>query len=185
MKIVQPKDTGFSQDVIAFSSKINVFMGGGMGNTEWHDIFINRLKSYNISNILAVFNPYNPNIQDKFDQIRWEHECLNISKNEDKHFIGSLYFDEYTNQPMSCLELGRMAIESKNREISVYVDSKRTKIMVNYGYPLIVTVNQNSPIKTEILYQCRMLDIPCQTGTPEFHADRVYQEYRKIKQHYI
>jgi hypothetical protein len=180
MKIVYPKDVN-KYDIQTCLSAINLFMGGGMGNLEWQKTFLETLKLYNIGDSLTIFNPYNPDIKDMQDQILWEQEAISLGTNDNVHFIGSLYFDKYTNQPMSCLELGRMAIESRSKEISVYVDSKRTKIMINYGYPLIVSVHPECPIKEEIKAQCYGLRVNCAERNPQGHAQVVYRIYRDIK----
>lgn len=180
MKIVYPKDVN-NGNIWTCIGTINLFMGGGMGNLEWHKEFLDTLSSSVPSDNLTVFNPYNPDIKDITKQIMWEQEAIDLYKKDLTHFIGSLYFDKYTNQPMSCLELGRMAIESRSKEISVYVDSKRTKIMVNYGYPLIVSVHPECPIKEEIKAQCYGLRVNCVERNPQGHAQAVYRIYRDIK----
>ena len=180
MKIVYPNKIA-QEEINSNVSTINLFMGGGMSNTEWHTKFLDTLNLYNIGDSLTIFNPYNPDIKDITKQIMWEQEVIDLYKKDLTHFIGSLYFDKYTNQPMSYLELGRMAIESRSKEISVYVDSKRTKIMVNYGYPLIVSVHPKCSIKEEIKAQCYGLRVNCVERNPQGHAQAVYRIYRDIK----
>lgn len=180
MKIIYPKDVN-KYDIWTCLSAINLFMGGGMGNLEWQKTFLETLKLYNIGDSLTIFNPYNPDIKDIQDQILWEQEVIDLYKKDLTHFIGSLYFDKYTNQPMSCLELGRMAIESRGSSVSVDTGLHKVNVPVNYGYELIVSVHPECPIKEEIKAQCYGLRVNCVERNPQGHAQAVYRIYRDIK----
>ena len=180
MKIVYPKDVN-NGNIWTCVGTVNLFMGGGMGNLEWHKEFLDTLSSSVPSDNLTVFNPYNPDIQDIKTQILWEQEVISLGTNDNVHFIGSLYFDKYTNQPMSCLELGRMAIESKETSVNIDTGSQKVNVPVNYGYKLIVSVHPECPIKEEIKAQCLGLNVNCVERSPQGHAQAVYRTYRNIK----
>ena len=83
MRVVQAPEVYDKKDF-----EIVCFMGGGMGNTEWHEEFFKTLNLYNRS-LLIVYNPYNPNITDVRKQIKWEFNYLNNYIND--HFIFSMY----------------------------------------------------------------------------------------------
>ena len=165
------------------SYEVALFMGGGMSNLEWQDKFLNQLDKYNL-NSLVIYNPYNPNITNIEDQIKWEYTYLNNYRND--YFIFTMYFDKYTKQPMSMYELGRASVLSKPILISIRRSddpycSDRLSYFAQKGFPVIVSFDEKAPLKNDIKAQLDLLDIKCDIRTPEEHAKQVLFWYNSIK----
>lgn len=168
----------FSDEYKPSPNDVLCFMGGGMGNTDWHDIFLGTLKAQNFRH-LVVINPYNPNITSAFAQIQWEFEMLN--KYIDKAFIFSMYFDKYTDQPISMYELGRASVLSKPQYVTVGCESKETTVYTRYGFPCIVTVDPRAPKAEDIKIQCGLAKVDMISGDAKVHALRVASAYTDIR----
>ena len=173
MRVVQAPEVYDKKDF-----EIACFMGGGMGNTEWHEEFFKTLNLYN-RRLLVVYNPYNPNITDARKQIKWEFTYLNEYVND--HFIFSMYFDKYTDQPISMYELGRASVLHQSETIKLNTKLGHSSIFTRYGFPMIVSVHPEAPKKEDIKIQCELAGILALERTPEEHADAVIREYDIIK----
>lgn len=173
MRVVQAPEVYDKKDF-----EIACFMGGGMGNTQWHEEFFTTLNSY-VLNKLVVYNPYNPNITDVRKQIEWEFNYLNNYIND--HFIFSMYFDKYTDQPISMYELGRVSVLHNSETIKLNTKLGHSSIFTRYGFPAIVSIHPEAPKKEDIKIQCELAGILALERTPEEHADAVIREYDIIK----
>ena len=170
MKVIQAPDT------YECINEISCFMAGGMGNTEWHTRFLNELDKLNATD-LVIYNPYNENITSNFSQIQWEFNYLNSCD------IFSVYFDKYTNQPISMSELGRMITLAPPHSLQLYKDGKLFKTVPDpdSGKPCIVSLHEEAPLKEDIKIQCGLLHILALVRTPEHHAELVYKRYVELK----
>lgn len=132
-----------------------VFMAGGMGNTDWHEVFFDELKD----TPLNILYPYNPNITDVVQQIVWEHTGLS---NFDK-FIFSCYFDKYTYQPVTMLELGKMLVLKNVHNFSV-----------------VVSFHKDAKLKQDVQIQCGLENVVAKERTYREHAQAVKQAYERM-----
>lgn len=165
------------------STEIACFLAGGCQSTEWSEIVLKRLEEYT-PNHLVIYNPYNPDIKDNFEQIKWEFEYLNCYKND--HFIFSCYFDKYTDQPMSMYELGRASVLCKEQAVKVgpwndpFMNNTQC-FHLAWGFPMVVSVHPEAPKKESILAQCKLAEVHVKVQTPEEHAKDIIFWYRDIK----
>lgn len=168
------------------STEIACFLAGGCGNTEWQERVINELNKY-VLNSLVIYNPYNPNIDNKFRQIEWEFNYLNNYIND--HFIFSCYFDKYTRQPMSMYELGRASVLCQNKSVKICLsDDPADRYNVFYtqwGFPMIVSLHEESPCKEDLIAQCGLAHVAVNVRTPEEHAKEILFWYKDIKRQMI
>lgn len=156
-------------------NEISCFMAGGMGNTEWHDKFINKLKTYNMPDFV-LYNPYNSNITSTYEQILWEFQYLESCD------IFSIYFDKYTEQPISMYELGRRLAMTQNGEIKVSYNDKMLGSFPLNRQKCIISLHEEAPKSKEIIIQCALVHQNAINRTPEQHAAAVYLQYQKIKE---
>lgn len=176
--------------VITFPEKYNIdrlgdiicFMGGGMGNTEWHERFINKLNEYTLNHLVLV-NPYNPNIESVWEQVEWEFYHLNNFIN--RNFIFSMYFDKYTDQPISMYELGRATALGTPCSIKIETGATQVSVPQSYGFPLVLSMHEEAPKKQDLICQCGLVHQEIQVRTPEEHALEVVKQYRMIKNQMI
>lgn len=183
MKVIQPKEFN-NKEIESNLNLINIFMGGGMGNTEWHSKFLDYFAE--TGSYLTIFNPYNPNIDDLFRQVMWEYKVLEAYK-KSRVFIYSFYFDKYTNQPMSCFELGKMITLKTNKQVYTILDKDGNVIEAigdNNDFDLVITVHPESPIKNEIITQCQCANVACIIGDIDMHIKCVWDMYRCNKKHF-
>lgn len=173
MKIIKPFEKYEKS-----STEIACFMAGGMGNTEWHEKFIKRLEEHKLLS-LVLYNPYNPNVTDIAKQIEWEFEYLNNYIND--LFIFSVYFDKYSNQPISMYELGRITVLCQSKYLSLQTGTRKGGFIIQEGFPTVISVHPNSPIKNDLIEQCKLVGLKAFIQTPEEHADMVAFTYRSIK----
>lgn len=146
---------------------IGCFMAGGMGNTQWHDTFLNFLQDMN-ANHLVVFNPYNPDCnteQECIKQIEWEHKYLTKFLGT-RPFIFSCYFDKYTDQPISFYEVGMM-LQKTN------------------GNDCVINCHPQFKKKLDLKTQCKLVGYNgVREITPIEHALAVFHTYRYIKKQF-
>lgn len=161
------------------------FLAGGCSSTDWSERVLKYLNKYTL-NHLVVYNPYNPNIESQFKQIEWEFNYLNNYIND--HFIFSVYFDKYTDQPISMYELGRASVLSKPVSVSISCTddpyrsrSDRFSYYVNHGFPIIVSVHPEAPKKQDIICQCGLAKVEVKERTPEEHAKEIIFWYNDFK----
>lgn len=164
------EQTTLNQDIICF-------MAGGMGNTEWHERFLKTLEDLRAN--MVIINPYNPNVESTFSQVAWEFYHLNNFLN--KNFIFSIYFDQYTNQPVSMYELGRMLAKADPCFIKVETAAQQVSVVQNYGFPCVISMHENTPLKEDIKCQCGLVHQQAIMRTPEEHAHAVWRAYKDIK----
>lgn len=167
------------------SHEIACFLAGGCASTEWSDKVLKYLNEYTL-NSLVIYNPYNPNIESHFKQVEWEFNYLNKYIND--NFIFSVYFDKYTDQPISMYELGRASVLCKEQSIKIgpYNDpfmDKTSCFFLNYGFPMVVSVHPESPKKQDIICQCGLAKVEVQERTPEEHAKEILWYYKDIRNH--
>lgn len=161
------------------NTEIACFLAGGCGNTEWSERCINKLNQYTL-NHLVLYNPYNPNIKDPKEQIEWEFNYLNKYIND--KFIFSIYFDKYTDQPISMYELGRASVLCKEQVIKIgppndSMNNLSTLHHLNWGFPMVVSLNEQAPKKMDIGIQLDLVHIPYCVRTPEEHAEAIVFKY--------
>ena len=130
-------------------------MAGGMGNTDWHEVFFDELKD----TPLNILYPYNPNITDVVQQIVWEHTGLSHFNK----FIFSCYFDKYTYQPVTMLELGKMLV-LKNI----------------HKFPCVVSFHKEAKLKQDVQIQCELENVIAKERTYREHAQAVKQAYERM-----
>ena len=170
MKIIDPNNN-------AQVFGISVFLAGGCTKEGWRDTFFKYINGF-ILNSLIIFDPYNENIQDNYHQIKWEQDKIQQCD------ILSVYFDKYTEQPISMLELGRMLELAKDKSINIETPLGTSTIYVNYGKPLIVGIHPEAPKKNDILIQMELLGHKAEVCTPEQHATNIISAYEQIKSRY-
>ena len=151
--------------------EIACFLAGGMSNTTWLNEVISAIEKYNtkynnVLNNLILYNPYCTNIDSTVNQVFWEFNYLN--KYIDSGFIFSIYFDEYTEQPISLFELGKILGILTNEE-------KRNKI----GF--IASANPKYKKLEEIQIQCICCGQLLEVRTLEEHAMSIVQAYKSMK----
>ena len=151
------------------SNEIFCFLAGGMGHTEWQTECLNELSKHNLKK-LVILNPFNSNMQDIEKQIDWEFRYLNSNN---PNFIFSVYFDKYTDQPISMYELGRASIACQN----IIVDG----IIIQNGFHTIVSIHPNANKKQELLCQCKLAKIQCAVRMPKEHAQEIMLKYNLLK----
>ena len=155
-------------------AEITCFMAGGMGNTEWHERFMHQLQKYKTPD-LVIYNPYNANITSTFSQIQWEFKYLEACN------IFSIYFDKYTDQPISMYELGCMLIKAQTNEIQIVHNGNLLGTLPQGGIPCVISMHEEAPKKEEIKIQCGLRHQLAVVRTPEQHADAVYKQYLLLK----
>jgi len=160
-------------------TEISCFMGGGMGNIAWQEAFINQLRKYDLPQLI-IFNPYNPKIEDCRKQIDWEFRYLNSFKTN-RH-IFSMFFDKFTRQAVSMYELGRMTVLSQKIQAEIQIREVCERFEISSGFPLVISVHKDSPVKDDVLIQCELAGIQAEIRTPEEHADKVAEEYFNLKE---
>ena len=160
------------------ATDIICFLAGGCTNNEWREEVYSYLDGRTL-NSLVLIDPYNPNIESVFKQIQWEYMYLNDY--DDCSFIFSVYFDKYTDQPVSMYELGRASVLSKQKQLDFTMGERTGAIITQYGYPCIVSVSKDAPKKEDIKIQCGLAHIECKERTPEQHALAIIQEYAYIR----
>lgn len=163
-------------------SEIACFLAGGCSSLEWRERFYKRLEKYSL-NHLVIYDPYNPNIESIYSQIEWEFKYLN--KYIKDKFIFSIYFDKYSNQPVSMYELGRVSVLSQPSYITIDLDENKPgqkhKIFTNYGFPAVITIDEEAPKRQELICQCGLAKLNQHLGTPEDHAEHIAYQYGIIK----
>lgn len=154
------------------------FMAGGMGNLEWQDRFFAELEKHTL-NHLVIINPYNPNITSTFEQVEWEFYHLNNFIN--RNFIFSIYFDKYTDQPVSMYELGRALALCNPTYIKVETGATEVAVPQNYGFPVVLSMHEEAPKKEDLKCQCGLVHQTITIRTPEQHALGVIKAYQEYK----
>lgn len=165
------------------SSEIACFLAGGCSSLEWRDKVYEELNK-SVLNNLVIYDPYNPNITDKQKQIEWEFNYLNKYKND--FFIFSIYFDKYTDQPVSMYELGRASVLCKEQAVKIgpWNDpflSNTQCFHLAWGFSMVVSVHPEAPKREEILLQCKCADVITLERTPEQHAQAIRYQYNIIR----
>lgn len=150
-----------------------VFMAGGMGDTFWHNVFFEELKDLPIN----ILYPYNPNISDIVQQIKWEFDGLHNYINS-KKFIFSCYFDYFTNQPVTMLELGKMLVLSQRKVLKNSFFAHQ--IVINEGFPCVVSFHKDAKLKHDIEIQCNLMNVIAKERTPKEHAQAVIKAYERL-----
>lgn len=168
----------YTQETLS-STDIICFMGGGMGNTEWHKRFFDELNNYCL-NHLVIITPYNDNITSIWEQVQWEFYHLNNFVN--KNFIFSMYFDKYTDQPISMYELGRALALCKPSYVKVSTGVQDVAVVQNYGFPVVLSMHEEAPKKEDLKCQVGLLHETIWERTPEEHAQALIRVYKDIKQ---
>ena len=154
--------------------EVACFLTGGTGNTQWIESFMRALRlEDNRKEIekLVVYNPYNPWIKNLANQIIWEYQYLNkyIFDTNNENFIFSIYFDEYTVQPISLFELGKiLGIVSNGENIN------HNKIK------LVLSAEAKYEKLEEIQIHCALCGYSLEIRTPEEHAREVVRMYKLI-----
>lgn len=159
------------------------FLAGGCTNNEWRIQTYAELNKY-ICNSLVIYDPYNPKIESQFKQIEWEFNYLNNYIND--HFIFSVYFDKYTDQPISMYELGRASVLCKPVSLKLSLCDVPDKYncvshYINYGFPMVVSVHPEAPKKQDIICQCGLAKVEVFERTPEEHAKEIVKYYKDIR----
>ena len=168
MKIIQAP-----QQYEKRKNEIACFLAGGCTDTEWSQEVLSYLDKHNL-NSLVIYNPYNSNIESQFKQIEWEFNYLNNYIND--YFIFSVYFDKYTDQPISMYELGRASVLCKPQSVEVVKRGSlttTTSVNLNYGFPMVVSVHPEAPKKQDIICQCGLAKVEVSQRTPEEHAKEI------------
>ena len=158
--------------------EIAVFMAGGMGNTDWHKEFLETLSKFPLDN-MVIYNPYNPEIKSAYEQIFWEFKYLNDYVED--QFIFSIYFDKFTDQPVSMYELGRALALAESKSISLEYGNSGINIPIVKGFPCVVSVNEDAPKKTDIIIQTGIAHQTASVRTPKEHAFAVIKEYNRME----
>lgn len=154
------------------------FMAGGCGDTKWREIFLDVLNQH-ILNHLVIFDPYNDNITSTFSQIEWEYYHLNNFIN--RNFIFSVYFDKYTTQAISMFELGKALALCQPCFVKVETGATQTNVVQNYGFPVVISMHEDSPVKQDLICQCGLMHKEAKVRTPEEHALEVIKVYKDIR----
>lgn len=167
-------------------NEICCFLAGGCSNIEWQTKVMNELDKHTLNN-LVIYNPYNPNIESPFKQIEWEFNYLNNYIND--HFIFSVYFDKYTDQPISMYELGRASVLCQEQCIHIgpwydrsFNDRRTICYYWNCGFPMVVSVHPEAPKKQDIICQCGLAKVEVSQRTPEEHAKEILFWYKHLKE---
>lgn len=161
------------------------FLAGGCTNNEWRIQIYAELNKY-ICNSLVIYDPYNPKIESHFKQVEWEFNYLNKYIND--NFIFSVYFDKYTDQPISMYELGRASVLCQEQCIHIgpwydrsFNDRRTICYYWNYGFPMVVSVHPEAPKKQDIICQCGLAKVEVFERTPEEHAKEIVKYYKDIR----
>lgn len=163
------------------TNEICCFLAGGCTDTQWREELYNYFNNVSC-NHLVLIDPYNPNIINKEEQIKWEFNHLNNFL--DKGFIFSIYFDKYTDQPISMYELGRASALCKPQSIEIVKRGSlttTTSVNLNYGFPMIVSIHPEAPKRDEILIQCNLVNVLAIVRDYEQHAKAIRTQYNEIK----
>lgn len=165
-------------------NEICCFLAGGCSNIEWQTKVVNELNKHDL-NSLVIYNPYNSNIESNYEQIQWEFYYLNNYIND--KFIFSVYFDKYTDQPISMYELGRASVLCKPTTVSISCTddpyrSDRYSYYVNQGFPIVVSCHPECKKLEDIKIQCGLAHIDFGIRTPEEHAKEVLDWYKDFKE---
>ena len=154
-----------------------VFLAGGITNCyEWQNMVIERLKEFNDTDRLVMFNPRrddfpigNPNAS--LEQIKWEYKWL------ERMDIFSMYFAKSeSDQPICMYELGRNLLRMQMR----YPPSwrKRIIISVEQGYRREQDVDIQTALATNNL--CH-INKSCDTNTLIYaHSSSIYDAYQNV-----
>ena len=165
------------------SNEIACFLAGGCTSLEWRTKVYEELDKTTL-NSLVIFDPYNSNITDPEKQIEWEFNYLNKYKND--FFIFSVYFDKYTDQPISMYELGRASVLCKEQAVKVgpwndpFMNNTQC-FHLAWGFPMVVSVHPEAPKRKDIFTQCKLADIMALERTPEQHAQAIRHQYNIIR----
>jgi hypothetical protein len=170
MQIINPNNEKEFTDI----ARISVFLGGGCTTSGWRDEFFTYIKQFILSS-LVIWDPYNPEITDVYTQIKWELDKINSCD------ILSVYFDKYTDQPISMLELGKMFELAKDKCVHVETSIGKTAVYTQYGKPLIVGVHPEAPKREDILIQCQLAGYKAFVCSPQDHAKHIIEAHQDIK----
>ena len=132
MKIIKPFEY-----IDPKSTDIICFLAGGCTNNEWREEIYSYLQERPLYHLILV-DPYNPNITNAKEQIQWEH--LYLTQYSEDNFIFSVYFDKYTDQPISMFELGRALALGSSEEVKYTTKERSGSIIVRWGYPILCHV---------------------------------------------
>ena len=151
-------------------NEIACFLAGGMSNTGWIDTFMdtlcgidrNILRNKELQD-LVIYNPYNEEIE-MLHQIFWEYKYLNSYVDTGK-FIFSVYFDKYTDQPISLFELGKILGHLQYK---------------NFGF--VASAHPEYKKLEEVQMQCVFCGYTLEVRDPFQHAHAVVDEYKRIKE---
>lgn len=159
------------EEYLTLSHEIPCFMAGGLQRCEWHDEFLNMLKSF-VASRLVVYNPKRESFElDSEDaareQIAWEFKYLNAYIG--KPYIFSMYFDNSeSQQPICFYELGRyLALLDKASSLDSCVISCHPYFSRKLDVETQVKLATNGLVEVKFC-------------SPREHATRVYGEYRTI-----
>lgn len=161
-------------------NEIACFLAGGCTSVSWRLECLNELAKLDTYNILVVYDPYNPKIESHWKQVQWEFEYLNSYIND--KFVFSVYFDKYTDQPISLYELGRASVLCQPIELfSASSMEKETKIVIHKGFPMVVSLHEDYPKYRDIRCQCGLTKITSDTRTPQEHAKEIYKQALELR----
>ena len=168
MQIISPNDN------LPVKSAITVFLAGGCTSGGWRDEFFEYIKGF-ILNSLVLFDPYNANIKNNTEQIKWEVDRINEAD------IFSVYFDKYTDQPISMLELGKMFELAKDKCVHIETPLGKTAVYTQYGKPLVIGIHPEAPKREDILIQEQLAGFKADVCTPTKHAQNIITAYESIR----
>lgn len=159
--------------------EIAVFLAGGCGNRDWATTTIEYLQQQHL-NHMVLYDPYNTNITNTMEQVQWEYNYLNNYIND--LFIFSIYFDQYTYQPVSMYELGRALAFCNGVSVPlIRPDGKTYNVPIYEGFPTVITCHPNAPKLEDIQAQCHMINVECKIGDALQHAQDIKRIYKDIK----
>ena len=85
-------------------------------------------------------------------------------------------------------ELGRASVLCKEQAVKVGPHNnslldKTQVILLNYGFPMVVSIHPEAPKREDIISQCKLANVCCEVCSPVEHYKRIYNEYKDIKHH--
>lgn len=145
-------------------SEIACFLAGGMSDTVWIFNFMQALRCSTLDlSDLVLYNPYNEDT-DTVNQTYWEFTYLN-KYIEEGNFIFSVYFDKYTDQPISLFELGKALGHLQYKK---------------FGF--VASANPEYKKLEQVKVQCVLSGYTLEVRDPFEHAAAVIEEYKIIKE---
>jgi len=175
VKIIQAPQTYEKQE-----HEVACFLAGGCTNNTWRKRIYNELNT-KVVNGLVIYDPFNANydINNSFSQIQWEFNYLNSYIGD--RYIFSAYFDEYTNQPMTMYELGRMLAFCHGLKTTICCNKRAQEVILQQEFPVVLSMHENASLKEDLKCQCGLLHEIITIRTPEEHADLIYEMYLNLK----